>query len=82
MARARAQDRDVAAHGWKEVHIRLVAPIPNGLIIEYSRSSTNPMNGKVWEHELIIEDGYVHAPDRPGLGLVPKWDTLEPYRVG
>ena len=40
------------------------------------------MHGKVWKHELEIKDGYVYAPDRPGLGLEPKWDTLEPYRVG
>ena len=44
--------------------------------------SVNPMHGKVWEHELTIKDGYVYAPDLPGLGLKPKWDTLAPYRVG
>ncbi len=64
------------------VHIHLVAAIPNGLILEYYRDSVNPMYGKVWEHELTIKDGYVYAPDLPGLGLIPKWDTLEPYRVG
>ena len=39
------------------------------------------MHGKIWEQELYIEDGYVHAPDRPGLGLEPKWDVLEGFRV-
>ena len=40
--------------------------------LEYYRDSVNPMRGKMWDHELTIENGYVLAPDRPGLGLVPK----------
>ena len=40
--------------------------------LEYYRDSINPMHGKIWDHELTIENGYVFAPDRPGLGLVPK----------
>ncbi len=81
-ALAQANDLDIAPHGAQEVHIHLVSAIPNGLILEYYRDSVNPMHGKVWKHELEIKDGYVYAPDRPGLGLEPKWDTLEPYRVG
>jgi D-arabinonate dehydratase len=81
-ALAQANDLDIAPHGAQEVHIHLVSAIPNGLILEYYRDSVNPMHGKVWQHELEIKDGYVYAPDRPGLGLEPKWDTLEPYRVG
>jgi D-arabinonate dehydratase len=80
-ALAQANDLDIAPHGAQEVHIHLVSAIPNGLILEYYRDSVNPMHGKVWQHELEIKDGYVYAPDRPGLGLEPKWDTLEPYRV-
>ncbi len=81
-ALAQANDLDIAPHGAQEVHIHLVSAIPNGLILEYYRDSFNPMHGKIWEHELEIKDGYVYAPDRPGLGLEPKWDTLKPYRVG
>ena len=64
------------------VDLHLVAAISNGLILEYYRDTVNPMHGKVWEHELEFKDGKVHAPDRPGLGLEPKWDTLEEFRVG
>ena len=81
-ALAQAHDLDVAPHGAQEVHIHLVAAIPNGLILEYYRDSVNPMHGKIWEHELTIENGYVFAPDRPGLGLVPKWESLKAYKVG
>lgn len=81
-ALAQANDLDIAPHGAQEVHIHLVSAVSNGLILEYYRDSFNPMYGKMWEHELEIKDGYVYAPDRPGMGLEPKWDTLEPYRVG
>ncbi len=80
-ALAQAHDMDVAPHGAQEAHIHLVAAIPNGLILEYYRDTVNPMHGKVWKHELRIEDGYVYAPDRPGLGLEPLWDSLEEWRV-
>jgi L-alanine-DL-glutamate epimerase-like enolase superfamily enzyme len=80
-ALAQANDLDIAPHGAQEVHIHLVAAIPNGLILEYYRDSVDPMHGKIWEHELTIKDGYVYAPDLPGLGLNPKWDTLAPYKV-
>ena len=39
------------------------------------------MHGKIWKNELEIKDGQVFAPDRPGIGLEPKWDTLEPYSI-
>ena len=80
-ALAQAHDLDIAPHGSQYVHIHLVAAIPNGLILEYYRDTVDPMHGKIWQHELYIEDGYVHAPDRPGLGLEPKWDVLEEFRV-
>ena len=80
-ALAQAHDLDIAPHGSQYVHIHLVAAIPNGLILEYYRDTVDPMYGKIWEHELYIEDGYVHAPDRPGLGLEPKWGVLEEFRV-
>lgn len=80
-ALAQANDLDISPHGLQEVHIHLLAAIPNGLMLEYYRDTVNPMYGKVWEHELEIRDGYVYAPDRPGFGLEPKWETLKPYRT-
>ncbi len=81
-ALAQANDLDIAPHGAQAVHIHLVAAISNGLILEYYRDTVDPMHGKIWEHELEFKDGKVHAPDRPGLGLEPKWDTLQEFRVG
>jgi L-alanine-DL-glutamate epimerase-like enolase superfamily enzyme len=81
-ALAQANDLDISPHGAQAVHIHLMAAIPNGLILEYYRDTVDPMHGKIWRHELEFRDGQVHAPDRPGLGLEPRWETLEPYRVG
>ena len=39
------------------------------------------MHGKIWKNELEIKNGQVFAPDRAGIGLEPKWDTLEPYSI-
>jgi len=80
-ALAQAHDLDIAPHGAQQVHIHLVAAIPNGLILEFYRDTFDPMHGRIWKHELAIEDGYVQAPNRPGLGLEPRWDVLAPYRA-
>ena len=81
VALAQANDLDIAPHGAQEIHIHLVTAISNGIILEYYRDTVNPMYGKIWENELEIKNGQVYAPDRPGIGLVPKWDTLEPYSI-
>ena len=80
-ALAQANDLDIAPHGAQEIHIHLVTAISNGIILEYYRDTVNPMYGKIWENELEIKNGQVYSPDRPGIGLVPKWDTLEPYSI-
>lgn len=80
-ALAQASDLDLAPHGAQEVHIHLVAAIPNGLILEYYRDTTNAMFGKVWKHTLRLKDGQVYAPDRPGLGLEPNFAALKKWRV-
>ena len=80
-ALAQSHDMDIAPHGAQEVHIHLVAAIPNGLILEYYRDTVNPMHGKTWKHHLKIDNGYVYAPNLPGLGLEPRWEELERWRV-
>ena len=81
-ALAQANDLDIAPHGKQQVHIHLVAAIPNGLILEYYRDSVDPMHGKMFLEDLEIRDGRVYAPDRPGLGLELNREALAPYRAG
>jgi|TARA_Y100000814_G_scaffold293630_1_gene276217 L-alanine-DL-glutamate epimerase-like enolase superfamily enzyme len=81
-ALAASQDLHIAPHGAQEVHIHLVAAIPNGLMLEYYRETVDPLRGQIFKEELVLdEDGYVLVPDRPGLGITPDYDLLEPYRI-
>ena len=79
---AAAHDLHVAPHGAQEVHIHLVAAIPNGLILEFYRETVNPLHGRIFEESLTLDDdGCVSVPQTPGLGMEPNWEVLEPYRV-
>ena len=55
-AMAQSHDLPIAPHGNQEVHVHLVAAIPNGLTVEFYRDSTNPMWGKMYEETLMIKD--------------------------
>ena len=59
-AMAQSHDLPIAPHGNQEVHVQLVAAIPNGLTVEFYRDSTNPMWGKMYEETLMIKDGFVN----------------------
>ena len=39
------------------------------------------MHGNMYKETLTIKDGYVYAPDRPGLGLELNYEALEPHRL-
>ncbi len=81
-ALCQAHDLPIAPHGKQEVHIHLVTAIPNGLILEYYRDSVDPMWAHMFTETLQVDkDGYVRAPDRPGLGVELNRKALEKYRV-
>ena len=80
-AMAQAYDLPIAPHGNQDVHVHLVAAIPNGLTVEYYRGSTDPMWDRMFEETLMVDDGYLHPPDRPGLGIVLNEVALAPYLV-
>jgi D-arabinonate dehydratase len=80
-AMAQSHDLPVAPHGNQDVHIHLVAAISNGLFAEYYRDSTDPMWNKMFKETLAVDDGYLHPPDRPGLGIDLNEEALAPYRT-
>ncbi len=81
-ALAAAHDLHIAPHGAQEVHIHLVAAIPNGLMLEYYRETVDPFRGQIFVEEMVLDDdGCVAVPDRPGLGITPNYDLLEQHRV-
>ena len=81
-ALAQAHDLPVAPHGNQDVHVHLVAAIPNGLTVEYYRGSTDPMWATMFRHALEVRDGCVSPPDRPGMGIELNEEALAPYRIG
>jgi len=66
----------VSPHFVMELHLPLVAAIPNGLFVEYI-----PSLNSVLREPLKLEDGYFRPSEEPGLGI--DWDTekLEGYKV-
>lgn len=81
-ALAQANDLDIAPHGSQDIHVHLVAAIPNGLILEYYRDTVDPMWGRIYKETLVLNsDGTVSPPPVPGIGVDPDYDVLKEYRV-
>ncbi len=81
-AMAQAHDLPVAPHGNQDVHVHLLAAIPNGLILEYYSGSTDPMWQQMFRDTLEVRDGHVRPPDRPGIGIELNDEALAPHRTG
>lgn len=58
------------------LHVAMSAP--NCHIFEVSQA-TNPLIYEMFEEPFDIRDGYVHAPDRPGLGFTLRDDLEERF---
>ncbi|MEB3419295.1 mandelate racemase/muconate lactonizing enzyme family protein [Salipiger marinus] len=81
-ALAQANDLDIAPHGSQDIHVHLVAAIPNGLILEYYRENFDPMWGEIYRDTLVLnKDGTVSPPNVAGIGVDPNYDVLKQYRV-
>lgn len=58
-----------------------LASIQNAGILEYDRN-IYPLRDELLEEPITIaEDGYVHLPQRPGLGITLRQDTIDKYIV-
>jgi L-alanine-DL-glutamate epimerase-like enolase superfamily enzyme len=73
---AEAFNVDVCPHFLMELHVSLVAAVPNGRYVEYI-----PQLRAVTNDEITIVDGHAHAPNTPGLGIDWNHDALDDRRV-
>ena len=73
---AEAFDLPVVSHLIPEVHVQLVAAVPNGLTVEYM-----PWSLRLFDDTPAIVDGQMVVPDRPGLGLSFSEDAIRQYQV-
>ena len=80
---AMAHHIPIAPHGSQEIHVHLVASVPNGLIVEYYDSNLASLNDAMFEQKLSLNPNGTVSPFKgPGLGVTINFEAIEPYRVG
>jgi L-alanine-DL-glutamate epimerase-like enolase superfamily enzyme len=66
----------VSPHFVMELHLPLVAAIPNGLFVEYI-----PSLDAVLRPPMTLHDGYFYPNEEPGLGIPWDFDKLDKYEL-
>lgn len=74
---AEAHGLPVTSHGAHDVHVHLLAAVPNGAYLEVHGFGLD----RFIAQPLTLRDGMALAPDRPGHGIEFDWERLERYRV-
>ena len=85
-ALAQAYNLMVAPHAFSSAILlvaamHLLASIPNGLVLEFDQNPHALREDLLQEPIRIDADGFVHLPERPGLGITLNQTTVERYRV-
>jgi L-alanine-DL-glutamate epimerase-like enolase superfamily enzyme len=75
---AEAHHLPVTSHGVHDLHVHLLAAVPNASYLEVHGFGLE----RFLAHPLEVRDGEATAPDRPGHGVELQWTALEPFRVG
>jgi L-talarate/galactarate dehydratase len=73
---AEAFNKPVASHLLPEIHVHLIAAIPNGLVVEYM-----PWTWRLFENPPIPVNGEIAVPSGAGLGLKFAADLFQKYGV-
>jgi L-alanine-DL-glutamate epimerase-like enolase superfamily enzyme len=73
---AEAFNLPVVSHLVPELHVHLVAAVPNGLTVEYM-----PWTLRLYEETPALDQGQLVVPDRPGLGLAFDQAALKRYQI-
>jgi len=73
---AEARNLPVTSHGVHDLHVHLLAAVPNASYLEVHGFGLE----RFMAEPLPIQDGVAVAPDRPGHGVELDWKGLEPLR--
>ncbi len=73
---AEAFNLSVVSHLIPEIHLHLVAAIPNGLTVEYM-----PWTLRLYEEAPAMEGGRLVVPKKPGLGLAFDQAAIKRFQV-
>ena len=74
---AQAFNLPVVSHLVPEIHVHLIAAIPNGLTVEYM-----PWSARLFKEVPLPQKGELVVPARPGLGLEFDRDAFKRYGAG
>jgi L-alanine-DL-glutamate epimerase-like enolase superfamily enzyme len=75
-AMAEARGLPVTSHGIHDIHVHLLAAVPNASFLEVHGFGLE----RFIADPLVIRDGIARAPDRPGHGVVLDFKGLEAHR--
>ena len=75
---AEAANLAVTSHGVHDLHVHLLAAVPNASFLEVHGFGLE----RFMAEPLRIEDGVAIAPERPGHGVELDWQGLEALRAG
>ena len=75
-----------APHAWGGViciaaTTHLAMSLPNFLICELDRVP-NPLRDELSVQSLILEEGFLHVPDKPGLGIELNGEMIQKFSIG
>lgn len=73
---AEAFNVHICPHFLMELHVSLVAAVPNGRYVEHI-----PQLRAITRSQLLVEDGRAVAPDTPGLGIDWDFDAIDDRTV-
>ena len=74
---AEAHNLPVTSHGVHDLHVHLLAAVPNASFLEVHGFGLE----RFVAQPLVLEDGEAVAPDRPGHGVAFDWKALEALRA-
>jgi L-alanine-DL-glutamate epimerase-like enolase superfamily enzyme len=74
---AEAANLPVTSHGVHDLHVHLLAAVPNASYLEVHGFGLE----RFMAEPLVIEDGRAIAPERPGHGVELDWAALEALRA-
>lgn len=75
---AEAHGLPVTSHGAHEMHVHLLAAVPNAAYLEVHAVGLD----RFIAEPLAITDGHATAPDRSGHGIDLDHDALAPFKIG
>lgn len=80
---AHVQGKRCCPHNWHGglttmANAALVAAIPNRLMLELNQT-VNPFKEEVFKEPLVVKNGYLNVPNKPGFGVVLAEDLAKKF---